>query len=223
MPTFSLNNNLPNEGRISTLPELRQDGVLHWLLKESIASLISNLSGMPSRKSDIRKRNPEERLALYVLALIDIGVQETLPDLIALTVNLREKETIGTALNGLRAALRKKGLCYDFQYAGVEVPETKNSHKHAHLFILGIHPGTDEWKVLLRWKNGRNKRMPRSVLQKWAYSPAGWLTYLCMGKNLGVTGAKIRHSTGKLNTVASGLSRNGLASFDERYEVYKAS
>lgn len=232
MSTFSMHNNLPNEGRISILSELRQDGVLVWLLKESTASLISNLSGMPSRKSDIRRRNIKERLALYVLALVDIGVQETLPDLVALTVNLREKETIGTALNGLRAAFRDRGLNSNFHYAGVEVPEVQSvnlpearvvSHKHAHLFILGIHPGTEEWKVLLNWKNGRNKRMSRSVLQKWSYSPAGWLCYLYKRKNLGVPGAKVRHSTGKLNTAANDLSQNGLASFIERYEAYKAN
>jgi len=46
-----------------------------------------------------------------------------------------------------------------------------------------------------------------------------WLAYLYKSKNLGVPGAKIRHSTGKLYAAVSDLSRDGRASFIERYEA----
>lgn len=216
-PRSLSHNSLPDDGRTRDIVSLRDDGLVRWALTEVSSDLVDRLQCVPGSDGEFRTRSEDERLDILTAALVDFGIDRTLPEMIALTVNLRPEEPIGKALAGLRRRLQDRGLDSDFCYAGVEVPEPH----HAHLMIVGIHVGTDEWKELISWKQGRNRRLPRSVMQRWCGTPHGWRGYLSTSWNLGVPGARVCHSTGELMRRAKTINRRGASRVAAKFERFR--
>lgn len=208
---------LPNNGELQEMGSLRDDGTVRWALTSVLADFIERLQHLTGSGKKFRSRTNNDRLDILSAALVEYGLDCALPEMIALTLNLRPRETVGSALAGLRRRFKERGLDPSFCYAGVEVPKPH----HAHVMLVGVHLGTAEWKELIAWKRGRNSRLPRSVLQKWCYDPLGWRGYLGTGWNLGVPGARICHSTGELMTRARKISRHGTSQLIEKFEYFR--
>ena len=204
-----------------------EEKILHWVLTETAKSFCDAFPDI-SKKSRLREFTNTERLWLNMAGLISIGIESGTPEVITPTINLHKNERLCDAVDNLKQGLKRRGLSTSITWTGVEVPETisgkTNKHqKHGHVALHGISPHTPEWSALHEWLKGRNRRSPRSVNVKWAYSLEGLVGYFLCYRNFGVRGARIPVARGQLHQHAEGIGKQGIEFLRDSLLSYSVS
>jgi len=120
---------------------------------------------------------------LGLAALIEFSLDIGMPEIIALSIHLKDNENLKDSIKDLRDYLKRKlGYKVDLRYEGVTVPAHKKDGKeirrHCHAAIVGIPHGSVEYKIYEKWRRHQNRNTGTEVFEEWAYEPYGWIEYL---------------------------------------------
>ncbi len=149
----------------------------------------------------LREASPKVKMAFHLAALISIAIEHAVvPDLLFVTIILREDEDAGMVLRNLRKHVKRE-TGTTISWAGTHVKrstEVKNDHLHV-IMAGALYQGKD-WDALNSYMDGRNKLLPRSCNMKLVFDLLGLFHYITNRDNLLHPGADIFKSNSLVPT-----------------------